>query len=133
MRRTKIAISCYYLIQLIIVVLIILTKSFLSIEIKPVEFSVTYMLGTLICAAFENKVFMTELKTYAPNIYKVLYEEKYVENGYVNGFRWLSYTFGQPCDEPYKDKVVKNCVKAMLISPLIMLVIIVVFNLYNYV
>lgn len=125
MRKTKIAISCFYLMQLIIVALIIFIKLFSHIEIKSLEFSVAYMFGTLICAAFEKKLFMTELRAYSPSIYKVLY----VEDGYVNGFRWISYAFGSCCDEPYKDKMVKTCVKAMLINPLIMLVIICAFNL----
>lgn len=127
MNKTKIAIRSVYLIHLIAVVLIILIKIFTNIEIKPLEFSVTYLFGTVICAAVANKVFMSELKVYSQSIYDALY----VKDGYVNGFLWLSYALDPRYYDSPKDKDVKLCLRAMLIWPVLAFVVIVAFNLFN--
>ncbi len=107
MRKTKVTIVCFYILQLIL----ILIKVFANIELEAAELAAAFLVNLNICNFISTKVLMRELKEYSPKIYEVLYRD----DGYVHGFLWASYAFGSRAADPEKDKSVKACIKAQLL------------------
>ncbi len=117
MRKTKVTVICFYIIQ----VILILIKVFANIEFESTELAV--VVNFIICNFVIEKVLIRELKEYSPKIYEVLYRD----DGYVHGFLWASYAFGSRTYDPEKDKSVKACIKAQMLLVVIIFGEMVVF------
>ncbi len=124
MRKTKVTVICFYIIQLIL----ILIKVFANIKMESVEFGVGCLINIAICSFVNTKVLMSELKEYSPKIYEVLYRD----DGYVHGFLWVSYAFSPRTYDTEKDKSVKACIKAQMLLTAIIFAEIAVFNVMRW-
>ncbi len=125
MQKTKVTVVCFYILQLIL----ILIKVFANIELEDAELAVAVVVNFIICNFVIEKVLMRELKEYSPKIYEVLYRD----DGYVHGFLWVSYAFGSRAYDPEKDKEVKACIKAQMLLVVIIFAEMAVFNMVRWV
>lgn len=123
MRKTKVTVICFYIIQLIL----ILIKVFAKIEMESAELAVAFVVNFIICNFVIEKVLMSELKEYSPKIYEVLHKD----DGYAHGFLWVSYAFGSRAYDHGRDKSVKACIKAQLLLVVIIFAEMVVFNIMH--
>ncbi|MBQ6795096.1 MAG: hypothetical protein IJO83_03005 [Clostridia bacterium] len=109
MKRTKILIAFFYILNIAIINALVKMDD----TITATGLCFTYMMiqGVLVKISL-----LGELKNYSPKIYEKLKEDKY-----VNGFKWLGYAFGGSYNTT-EDKNIRFCIIADMVLTVIIFV-----------